>query len=238
MIKNGEAVYLSTNIVYIDSASSDLYITSLDQVPDNSSFTRSVMTLDCAKYTVGNVIVSGTDTINTYMYFDTYVDGYCILYTGKLGINKLVAKSTSGLTVDRSKSLITGFDLTGLTVSKVIQLFENDKIYLRVYDASGTMLKNTNYVSTGCSIRLIDASGAVIDSLTVYIRGDVNGDSKIDGMDSVIVRAIAGAMLTADTVSAAQIAASNVNFDNTVTSVDAEHIDLIGIGLQTISQTA
>ena len=238
MIKNGEAVYLSTNIVYIDSASSDLYITSLDQVPDNSSFTRSVMTLDCAKYTVGNVIVSGTDTINTYMYFDTYVDGYCILYTGKLGINKLVAKSTAGLTVDRSKSLITGFNLTGLTVSKVIQLFENDKIYLRVYDASGTMLKNTNYVSTGCSIRLIDASGAVIDSLTVYIRGDVNGDSKIDGMDSVIVRAIAGAMLTADTVSAAQIAASDVNFDNTVTSVDAEHIDLIGIGLQTISQTA
>lgn len=238
VVKQGEAVYLSSNLVYIDTAANDVYITSMSQVPDSTAFTRSVMTLDCAKYTVGNVIVSGSDTINNYMYFDTYVDGYTILYTGVLGINKLVAKSTSGLKTDRSKAIISGFTFEGLTVSKVIQLFENDRIYLRVYDANNTMLKNTSSVTTGCTIRLIDASSNVIDSLTVVIHGDVNGDGKIDGMDSVITRAIAAGMLNSTNTSAAQIAAADVNFDNSVTTVDAEHIDLAGLGLQDISQKA
>ena len=78
----------------------------------------------------------------------------------------------------------------------------------------------------------------MIDSLTVVIRGDVNGDGCIDGRDSVIVRAIAGGMLSGDNVTAAQTVAGDVNFDGTVTSVDAEHIDLAGIGLQTIAQKA
>ena len=236
MIKNGEAVYLSTNVIYIDTASTDIYITSLSQVPETTEFERYIMTLDCAKYTVGNVIVSGDDMINNYTYFDTFVDGYCILYTGKLGINKLVAKSTSGLTVDRAKSLVSGFNLNSLTVSSVVRLFENDVVYLRVYDAKGTMLKNANKVTTGCTLRLIDASGNAIDALTIVIRGDVNGDGYIDGRDSVITRAIAGGMLNAENTSAAQIAAADVNFDGTVTLIDADHIDMAGLGLQTISQ--
>lgn len=236
MIKNGEAVYLSTNVVYIDTASLDIYITSTTQVPEQTDFNRYVMTLDCAKYTVGNTIVSGSDVINNYMYFDTYVDGYCILYTGKLGINKLVAKSTSKLTVERTNNLVSGFDFNNLTVSKVVSLFENDVVYLRVYDAKNSMLKNTNKVTTGCTVRLIDASGNTMDSLTVVIRGDVNGDGSIDGMDAVLIRAIAGGMLGGDNVTAAQKAAGDVNFDGTVTSVDAEHLDMAGVGLQTISQ--
>lgn len=238
LIKNGDAVYNSTNIIYIDTATTDIYITSMSQVPEQTEFKRYVMTLDCAKYTVGNVIVSGENVIDSYSYFDTYVDGYCILYTGKLGINKLVAKSTSGLIVDRKNNLVSGFNFNNLTVSKVVSLFENEVVYLRVYDAKNTMLKNTNKVTTGCTVRLIDASGSVIDSLTVVIRGDVNGDGYIDGRDSVIVRAIAGGMLSGDNVTAAQTAAGDVNFDGTVTSVDAEHIDLAGIGMQTIAQKA
>ena len=236
MIKNGEAVYLSTNVVYIDTASSDIYITSTTQVPEQTDFKRYVMTLDCAKYTVGNTIVSGSDVINNYMYFDTYVDGYCILYTGKLGINKLVVKSTSKLTVERTNNLVSGFDFNNLTVSKVVSLFENDVVYLRVYDAKNSMLKNTNKVTTGCTVRLIDASGNTMDSLTVVIRGDVNGDGSIDGMDAVLVRVIAGGMLGGDNVTAAQKAAGDVNFDGTVTTIDAEHLDMAGVGLQTISQ--
>lgn len=45
-------------------------------------------------------------------------------------------------------------------------------------------------------------------------------------------------MLSGDNVTAAQTAAGDVNFDETVTSVDAEHIDLAGIGMQTIAQKA
>lgn len=98
------------------------------------------------------------------------------------------------------------------------------------------MLKNTESVTTGCTIRLIDASGAVIDSLTVVVRGDVNGDGRIDGMDSVISRAIAGGMLGTGNATAAQMTAADVNLDGTVTSIDAEHLDLAGLGMQTIAQ--
>lgn len=236
LVKDGEAVYLSTNLIYLDNAESDIYITSMDQVPDESAFTRYTMTLDLAKYTVGNLVVSGSDVINSYTYFNTYVDGYNILYTGRLGINKLVAKNSSGLITDRANALISGFNLNTLTVGTVLRFFENDVVYLRAYDANNNMLRNTAKVATGCTIRLIDASGSTVDSLTVVIKGDVNGDGKIDGMDSVITRAIAGGLLEADASTAAQRAAADVNFDNTVTSIDADHLDLAGVELQTVSQ--
>ena len=140
--------------------------------------------------------------------------------------------------IDRKNNLVSGFNFNSLTVSKVVSLFENDVVYIRVYDANNTMIKNTNNVTTGCTVRLIDASGNVIDLLTVVIHGDVNGDGYIDGRDSVITRAIAGGMISGDNVTAAQTAAADVNFDGTVTSIDAEHLDLAGLGLQTIAQKA
>ena len=48
LIKNGDAVYNSTNIIYIDTATTDIYITSMSQVPEQTEFKRYVMTLDCA----------------------------------------------------------------------------------------------------------------------------------------------------------------------------------------------
>ncbi len=234
-IKNGEAVYLSNNIIYIDNGASEIYVTSLDSIPEVSTVNRTVMTLDCAKYTVGNIVVSGSDVMNTYMYFDTYVEGYTVLYTGALGINKLVVKNTSKLTVDRNSQLISGFS-EGMMVSRAISLFENERIYLRIYDSKGNMLKNTNKITTGCTIRLIDAAGNTTDNLTIVLFGDVNCDGKIDGIDTVVVRAMAGGMFSASDISAAQLAAADVNLDSAVTAVDAEHIELAGIGLQTISQ--
>ena len=235
-IKNGEAVYLGTNMIYVGTAASEIYITSTTQVPDSSNFQRQTVTIDPATYKAGGVAVTGNDVINHYMFFNTLVDGYSILYNGTLSITKLVAKSASGLEIDKTEKLVSGFDLGKLTVSNIYNLFENDRIYIRVYSAKNRMLKNTDSIATGCTVRLIDASGKTIDSLTVVIRGDINGDGKIDGTDSVIARAVAGGMLTSANVTSAQLKAADVNFDGGVTSIDADHIDLAGIGLQTIGQ--
>lgn len=237
LVKQGEAVYLSDNLIYISTSQSDIYVTATDTVPDSTSFNRHVMTLDLAKYTVGNVVVSGDDMMNHYSYFDTYVDGYTILYTGTLGINKLVAKSTSKLKINRVNSTVSGFDI-GTTVSKLYNLFENDKIYMRVYDANGKMLKNSSVIATGCTVRLIDAANKTLDTLAIVIRGDVNGDGSTDGMDSVIIRAMAGGMLDSTNTTAAKLEAADINFDGVITSIDAEHVDFAGLGLQNVSQVS
>lgn len=234
-IKNGDPVYLSTNIIYIDKATSNIFVTSLDSIPEVSTVSRTVMTLDFAKYTVGNIVISGDDVMNTYTYFDTYVDGYTVLYTGALGINKLVTKSNSKLKVDREGQLVSGFTV-GMTVARALALFENDKIYLRIFDVNGNKLSNTKKITNGCTVGLVDASGSVIDNLTIVIYGDANCDGKIDGTDAVVVRLMASGMLTADEVSLAQQTAADVNLDGSVTAVDAEHIELAGVNLQTISQ--
>lgn len=237
LVKNGEAVYLSNNLIYVGAAESDIYVTATDTVPESTEFTRYTMTLDLAKYTVGNIVVSGDDVISNYTYFNTCTDGYTILYTGALGINKLVAKSTSNLKINRDTLTVSGFNM-GTTVSKLYNLFENDKIYMRVYDANGKMLKNSATIATDCTVKLLDTSNKTIDTLSIVIRGDVNGDGKTDGTDSVIIKAMAGGMLNSSNTTAAKLEAADINFDGVITSVDAEHLDLAGLGLQEISQVS
>lgn len=237
VLVNGGAIYLNTNLIYFDKTSSEIFVTSLTQIPEDTTFTMNTLTLDFKTYTAGAAVVTGDNLIDNYMYFNPYINGYYILYNGTLGINKLITKPDSKLTVDRTKNLVSGIDLNCATVGEMALLFENNKTLVKYYDINGTKLKNTSAITTGCSIQLTDASGKVIDTLTLVVYGDVNCDYKIDGRDSVLVRAIATGMLTSSNSSTAQISAADVNFDGSVTVIDADHTDMSGLGLRTIGQT-
>jgi hypothetical protein len=236
LIPTGEAVWISANPIVIGTTQSDVYVRNLSQIPAESTFTPKSMTVDLKTYTVGTKVISGTDLINYYTYFTTYKEGYYILYDGTLGLNKLVAKSTSGLTINRTTALVSGIDLTCATVGEMAVLFENDKTLIAFYDAAGTRLRNSSPITTGCYLQLTNTSGTVLDTITLVVYGDINEDYKIDAQDSVMISAIAAGMLTSSNISAAQLKAADINFDGTVTTIDADHTDMSGVYLQTVSQ--
>ncbi len=237
LVKQGDEVYLANNLIYTQKTESDFLITSTGSVPISDQLVMKPMTLDLAQYTIGSVVLTGTDVATNYTAFEMSEFGYYIQSDGVLGLNKLIPKSTSPLVIDREKDLISGFDLSNTTVGKYIQSFVNSSSNIRVYDMNGKVLRNTSNLTTDCYIQLRDSAGKVIDTVTVVIYGDVNADYIIDGQDSVLISAIAGGLLNADNTSAARLEAADVNFDGAVTAIDAEHTDMSGLFLQTIGQS-
>ena len=236
IIPDDTAVYIDITPIQCKTDSSEVYVTSLSQLPEDSTLTRGIMTIDSYSRAVGTLVVSGDNVIDNYMYFKPQAEGFYILYDGTLGINKIITKQDSGLKINREKGLISGISLDSTTVGQMALLLENNKVLVKYYDINGTKLRNSSAITTGCSIQLTDTSGNVIDTLTLVVYGDVNCDYKIDGQDSVLVSAIAGGMLTVNNANPAQIAAADVNFDGSVTDIDAEHTGMSGLHLQTIGQ--
>ncbi len=236
MIRQGDTVYLNTNIIYTDQSTSTVYVTSTEDVPTENQLSRGVMTLDFKNYTVGNVVVKGADVAANYTAFEPSAFGYYIQSDGKLGLNKLVPKESSGLKLDRENGFIYGFNLNAKTVNDYINKFENASSSIRFYDMNNKVIRTTTELTTCCYIQLRNASGQVIDTVTVVIYGDVNSDYKIDGQDSVLISAMAAGMLTADNTESAVLEAADVNFDEKITAVDAQHTDASGLIMQTIGQ--
>ncbi len=240
-IEEGDAVYLANNLIYSATAATETIITNTSNVPTEDNLSMSTMTLDFAEYTLGSVVLTGEDIATVHTAFDTVEYGYYILSNGTLGLNKLVAKDTSGLTIDRSKNFISGLNLKNLTVGNYLQKFENSSSLIKFYgpNSSRIALKNTDILTTGCYIQLRDSNDTskVIDTVTIVVYGDTNCDYVIDGQDSVIVNAIAEGLLTADNTAGAVIEAADVNFDGNVNYIDAEHTDMSGLYLQTIDQS-
>lgn len=236
LIAEGEDVFLNTNLVYTEETDSKLYVRNLDSLPTAKPFTLNNMTVSLKTYTVGNVVVIGTNVVDYFTGFTPYVEGYYIQSNGKLGVNKLVLKSTSKYSIDRTKNLVSGVVLGSNTVSTVVNQFINTSTLVRVISANGTTLRNTATVTTGCKVRLIDTSNAVVDEITIVVYGDVNADQKIDAQDAVLIRAIAGGMLTSSNTTAAVLESADVNFDGSVTGIDAESVEECGITFGTIEQ--
>lgn len=235
-IKQGDEVYLKNNLMYLGESKSDVYITSTASVPTENTLSMSTMTLDLAEYNLGSVVLTGTNVATYYSAFETARFGYYIQNNGVLGLNKLVPKSTSGLVIDRENDFISGFDLEDMTVGNYLTEFENSSSLIRFYDMNGKVLRNTYELTTCCYIQLRDSNNKVIDTVTVVVYGDVNCDYLIDGQDSVIISAMADGMLTAENTQGAMLEAADVNFDDEITSIDAEHTDMSGLYLQTIGQ--
>lgn len=236
LIKQGDRSYLVNNRIFTQESESDFLVTSTSDVPQTDDLTMAPMTLDLDTYTVGAVVLSGTGVSTYYTAFELAEYGYYIQSSGTLGLDKLIPKSTSALIVDREKSLISGFDLSVATVGNYIQEFENDRTKIRFYTEAGKVMTNSATVTTGCYIQLRDASNKVIDTVTIVIYGDLNSDYIIDGQDSVLICAVADGLLNAENASAAVLEAADVNFDGTVTAVDAQHTDMSGLFLQTVGQ--
>lgn len=71
------------------------------------------------------------------------------------------------------------------TVSTFINSFVNESDYLNVYDFNGNLVSDLNqYVGNGMVMKL-EKNGEVLDTLRIIVRGDINGNGRVNWADSL-----------------------------------------------------
>ena len=74
----------------------------------------------------------------------------------------------------------------GVTVSQLLAGI-NEKAFVTIYNADGTVAQGDALAATGMVAKL-SIAGRVVDSVTVIVTGDVNGDGKITITDMMAVK--------------------------------------------------
>ncbi len=95
---------------------------------------------------------------------------------------QITLKSNSGYELDGT---ILGNVTISTTVNSLLSQFENNN--LKVVNKDGKELATTDAVGTGAKINLYD-NGVLVDSLTVVVLGDVDGNAMINGTDYMRVK--------------------------------------------------
>ncbi len=102
------------------------------------------------------------------------------------------------------------------TVSDFVADFNNsDKLF--VVDSSDKILSDSSVITTGCTVYTLTGDGNILDSATVIVYGDVNGDGKISAADYMkIKRTIKDTSM----LSGVYITAADVNKDGKIAAAD------------------
>lgn len=218
-----------------NTVSTVLLSETTSSIPESTIMAPPRTMLTIQNISNGMTVLSGVGVGDHYGEFDLSTTGYYIKPDGTIGINLLVAKTTSSLKINRNNLTVSGFNLTR-TVSDFRNMFVNtDPIVFK--DKNGNVIGDYDGVMTGATITLYNSAGTeVLDTITVVVYGDVDCDGKIDGRDSVLISCIAEGMLTSATLSAAQLTAADVDGSGSVTATDAEYIATCGLKLNTVDQ--
>lgn len=106
---------------------------------------------------------------------------------------------------------------------------------------SMTLVPTENGNGTGSKINIVsdpdgDGEYDIDTQYTMILFGDVNGDSFIDGMDAVVMRAYAASMLRVRTATKHISYAGDLNFDGSIGASDAKIVENVGLKKETVNQ--
>lgn len=114
--------------------------------------------------------------------------------------------------------------------------------WFMVYPSGGesngmNFVPTANGNGTGSKVQLIKVDDigntSVEREYTIIYFGDVNGDGKIDGMDSVIIKAYTAGLLTATAKTQHIVFAGDVDCDDILSSNDTKAIEKLAVGKDT-----
>ncbi|MBR5320232.1 MAG: dockerin type I repeat-containing protein [Clostridia bacterium] len=132
------------------------------------------------------------------------------------GSADLVAKSDMPTAIDSTNKYIYG-----------ITPGDNIEDYIKVNNGSFELVANSSgYTNgTGATVKVKNASGTVVDTYTIIIFGDVNGDGEIKAADKATLNlcVLAG---TSNALSQVQLFAGDVNGDGEIKAADKAAINL------------
>ena len=237
-ITSDNDVYMASGKkITLSNVESKVLLSETADIPTTEDETPATIYVTYPSYTVGMVVLKGTDVALHYTYFDITTPGYCIESDGTLGVNLLVPSSSSSYVVTRGTlNYVSGINTSMNLVGYVINQFANtDKI--EIIGTDGNILSSGDTVTTGCVVNLYNADEtAVVDSIYIVIYGDVDCDGKIDGMDSMLMSCYVAGSLTSADLSPVQIEASDIDNTSSVNSADIAYVQKCGAMLQTVQQ--
>lgn len=149
------------------------------------------------------------------------LSGYaeCIVTVGSNPNTSICLNKLSTLDIDSQgylRRIPVSKDNTN-TVEFVASQFDNASAALKFIGRNGVVLESTDLVGTGTVIYLI-SGGKAIDSITVVMTGDINGDGKVNMRD---VAYLSRSFVKKENIDEIQSVAADVNGDGKVNNRDA-----------------
>jgi hypothetical protein len=139
--------------------------------------------------------------------------------------DKLVLKESSSYVQDGAE---LNKVIIGQTAADVLANFENTKA--NVYDTKGTLVSGNALVGTGYTVDLV-IDGVKYDSVTIIIKGDLNGDCVIDSTDYLRIKMQFLGKLSLDPVEAK---AADIDETGIIDSTDYVKIKMHFLGKESI----
>jgi C1A family cysteine protease len=133
----------------------------------------------------------------------------------------IFAAETSSVIIDNQNKIISGID------GNINDLVSVKNGYSFNFDAVGT----------GKTLKVFNAKNEQVDSYTILIYGDVNGDGLCDAQDAYIVDCIINGLLTEETVGNAVWLAADCNHDGNVDYSDYLLLNSCGTLIKSVNQT-
>ncbi len=93
-------------------------------------------------------------------------------------------------------------------------------------------------MGTGTKVNVFNNDNQLVDSYTVVVFGDIDGDGWYDGTDAYFVGLVANGLISQSALTAAQLAACDANHDGVIDAADVALIEKAGLLLNNIDQTA
>lgn len=170
----------------------------------------------------GKKVLDGKDGIYTVKPVGTAV---LSVETEKIPVEIEIAKPEDNEEIKVSESKTDIFAVVGKTVEQLNSaITENTEIL----NADGSNAKTDDKIASGMKLVIKDENGEIIDTKTVVVPGDVDGDASITATDA---RSTLRASVGLDKLSGWAQAASDVDGGNKLEAADARSILRASVGL-------
>ena len=242
----------STNSTATATASFNGWATSVDgaKVYNDKQSVKNLATSGTynlyASWTLGTVTLpTPTRTGYTFAGWNTKADGTGTNYAAgtsykptanstlyaKWTANPPVITPVSGAAINSQTHQITGLTAGGTSAG-----FEQN--YVSVSGGSFAYEYPTakQVMGTGTKIKVYNIEQTLVDTYTVVIFGDIDGDGWYDGTDAYFVRLVANGLIARSALTDAQLAACDANHDGTIDALDVALIEKAGLLLAQVDQ--
>ena len=163
------------------------------------------------------------DNVGKVLCVDVTVDGYEGSATWKataaVALPALVPAEDADIAIEGAgdEKYVTGV-MAGMDADAVIALFEEAQAgtWIVVLDQEGNEL-GEKLVGTGCTVKLVDEVGVILDAVVVVIDGDVQGDGAVNVLDLI---AMAQHVTNGGELAGVYFQAGDVNTDDRVDVLD------------------
>ena len=166
--------------------------------------------------------------------FCMFTQAYCIQIDGEVddiqtaGAAYLYSKADSTAVINEKSKVIYGLK-QGISKTELLSQ------YIETVD--GVNVSVSDKIGTGVKLDICDSSGNKIDTYTIIIVGDINGDGFYNGMDSVLLKCLSNSLISKSIIDENILIAVDCNQNGQLDEADYEVLDAAGVFLEEINQT-